>query len=674
MAPTYSSSRRSLDALDACTGACNLGLIIGCAAPIFIAISTLSIILVRRRIVARRSMVQAQEQEDEAISNGGSSFGMLYSRLSSIHPSRQSALVEVPQTPPGIQVETSSVKSISTLLPVKVHENIQEERISEENPNPEERPITPLLVLPSLSSMLGDFLSYGEAIDEQAPSESDVPKPKLSEGRSRPSLPGTDGLRTEEDLRSTKSNEGVSLARESSNDHLIAYMATSTTPMKSTPLSKWNIEAIEEEADPFAPMDVDDLVELMQPDIQTLPIIQSKPDLAVTTTLWSILVDSNSTLETLLPIRLNDFPSIPQVGLAHPRPEATEGVTASQSSLVLAFSRSTSAPASINLLADSVEDISRRFRLSSRRIFHSSRHCDPGQLWDEEDERRFSKAVVKGTPSRHTWSAGVSYSRSSSSGPGELWDDEDERRISCEVSGPIADEYLEALSTFATLSFASLDIISVPAGLGELHKSFRNSSEVPLALDSVDGDTTIGSSSESLESSRSTNVLLPHKNPGADAKSSLMFSSYSGGLCICQEIFVDSACVCESDISGGATIVELDDDDEENEASLKPDTSFGYQGVGFIPDQSQIFLSLDDNDVKSQSTSPATTVSPTASPNTRNSLASFAGLLEFDFDFETTDKYYSDDHQIPVVDMDIEPNSFYLSAICFTRIQWPWDP
>ena len=154
----------------------------------------------------------------------------------------------------------------------------------------------------------------------------------------------------------------------------------------------------------------------------------------MTTTLWSILVDSNSTLETLLPVRLDDFPSIPQVGLALLPPEATDGVAASQSSLVLAFSRSTSAPASINLLADSVEDISRRFRFPSRRAFFSSRQYDPGQLWDEEDECRFSKAVVKGKPLRHTWSAGVSYSRSSSSGPGELWDDEDERRISCEVS------------------------------------------------------------------------------------------------------------------------------------------------------------------------------------------------------------------------------------------------
>ncbi len=59
MAPIHSSYRRSLSALDACSGTCTLGLVIGCAAPIFIALSTFSILLIRRRVMAGRSTARA---------------------------------------------------------------------------------------------------------------------------------------------------------------------------------------------------------------------------------------------------------------------------------------------------------------------------------------------------------------------------------------------------------------------------------------------------------------------------------------------------------------------------------------------------------------------------------------------------------------------------------------
>ncbi len=474
--------------------------------------------------------------------------------------------------------------------------------------------------------------------------------------------------------------------KEDYDGHFIAYMAASTTSVEtpSDTRLKTNDHVLDRGMDHFASMAVEDLVSCLRSDVQLPTTIQSKPNLAVATTLWSIIVDdsSNSTLETLFPVRLEDFPSIPKLGLALAVPPLTvleNTISVSQSSLVLAFSKSMSAPASLNLLDDKLEDVPRRICFHPRRMVCVTQQYDPGQLWDEDDERKFNDAVVRGKLLRNTWTAGVLYTRSSSSGPGELWDDEDDRRMSYEVSTQIVDECLEALSTFATLSFVSLDTISISDGLGGFHKFFQSSSDVPLA-GSTGGDTTMETSG-SLESFASTEVLLPQKC--ADTEFSL-FSSHSGGLCICHEVFPGSACVCDPDVSGGATIVELDDDAEPLKQDVRyacpsitalsyshtgvAQSSTGYQGVGFLHNHSQFSLSFDDIDIKSQNTSPATI---TTCASTRSSLASFVGLLEFDF--ETPEKRVVQD-QMQVVDMDVEPNTDYISAISFVRLPWSWAP
>lgn len=344
---------------------------------------------------------------------------------------------------------------------------------------------TPLLSLPSLPSILCEFTAYADAIEADPESFAEARRSStclLSEGRRASAFLLDEAFSSmDSNALSLSTAVGSSTASYPRDMKIISGCFVQTSCLALSPSSvaqsvneleqvfpilegRNNNTAIpssihlfagSEEGDPFVEMDVESLCNSQVEDAEEIQEI-STSQMQTSTTVWSVLLNSFSTLGSLRAVRLEDFPSVPSfvpqplgfgVNRFIPAPRSDE-------SLLLSLSHSLSAPASLNLLEIRLEDGLLPIRISDDPyLVECPDFSGPGELWDEDDEALFAPALqpqpietVRMT--RNTWTAGIVYSRSQK---GDLWDDDDDRRLS-------SASQFDALSTFASLSVRSLQI------------------------------------------------------------------------------------------------------------------------------------------------------------------------------------------------------------------------
>lgn len=517
MPPTTigTSLRRSLAALDSCSGPCTLSLLIGCAIPIVCVTSTFIFIWAKRR-----SRIRVAVQEN-VVPTHRSSFGMIYSRLSSISMNRRSTLT--PSIDPNLIPSSASRKS-SVVSLNRTSETPT--RVSLRNSTPTHR--APLLdtCIPALPSILGEFLLYSDVITStsdvetlpyQTPSSMPTQRYPVSPISIKPPTPPkTDAARSSpiSTIRSsTPQSLSVVIQEDDSNDTL----EKGNGPRKD---------------DPFESMDVEELSLYLTADTQLVdqPLLSKNENRnpAPIASMWSIL--ATSTIDTLTTVRLDDFPPVPSsISMSGSTPmwKAIPSSSISLLSLVKAWT-----PASLHLLDVKFDHSDKKFSCKHHCLAGPQLLSEPGQLWDDEDERRFSYPYRRHAtrPSmehmRKTWTAGMLYSRSC--GPGDLWDENDELLIS-QVSANSS----TSMSTLASISYVSLEFSMSDSDLDrtlstDFHAFYSGMED---ANDSAKGHN-IDAESDNTQSRKCPQLVHPLRQ-----------------LCICREIFhtVSSDCSCGAD-------------------------------------------------------------------------------------------------------------------------------
>ncbi|OCB87398.1 hypothetical protein A7U60_g5538 [Sanghuangporus baumii] len=309
--------------------------------------------------------------------------------------------------------------------------------------------VPPLASLPSLSSMLCEFTAYADAIEPENLAEArrsstclldsvfssmDVTALSFTELPLSPSLPPI------QPAMSALSLDCPGLSREMSQSEEKHVEERSLLAMPIS-LSKKPSSLFYEE-DPTSLEDLDfAVVSLCDTDTDTsTPTAEddieeiSTSQLVSATTTCSIILDSTSTLASLLAVRLSQFPAVPALPPLSLLSFVAKSIVTrrSQSSIGSTITCSISAPASLNIIDIQLDDTLPQRNPDGRFLMDWPSFSNPGELWDEEDDLLFSvylpkKRVDLSKPVRHTWTAGVKYSRSEK---GDLWDDEDDRRFS----------------------------------------------------------------------------------------------------------------------------------------------------------------------------------------------------------------------------------------------------
>ncbi|KAL5507548.1 hypothetical protein ACEPAH_7004 [Sanghuangporus vaninii] len=309
--------------------------------------------------------------------------------------------------------------------------------------------VPPLASLPSLSSMLCEFTAYADAIEPENLAEArrsstclldsvfssmDVKALSFTELPLSPSLPPI------QPAMSALSLDFPGLPGETSHFEEKHVEERSIFAM-SIPLSKKPSSLFYEE-EPISLEDLDfDVVSLCDTNIDSsTPTPEddieeiSTSQLVSATTSCSIILDSTSTLASLLAVRLSQFPAVPALPPLSLLSFVAKSIVTrrSQSSIGSTITCSISAPASLNIIDIQLDDALPQRNPDGRFLTDWPSFSNPGELWDEEDDLLFSlclpkKRVDLSKPVRHTWTAGIKYSRSDK---GDLWDDEDDRRFS----------------------------------------------------------------------------------------------------------------------------------------------------------------------------------------------------------------------------------------------------
>lgn len=184
------------------------------------------------------------------------------------------------------------------------------------------------------------------------------------------------------------------------------------------------------------------------------------------TTVWSLPLDSSSTLASVMAVRLSEFPPVPEI-FAHMlnrktsvQPQTDVNVFPTKRSEDSDVTRSLSLPASLNLLEVRLDDIFWDKRYHGPVLYPFPDTSGAGELWDEDDDNQFAVCVrqmATDSPkaTRYTWTAGMPVPHRSEAG--DLWDEDDERRVSC----------VGQFSEFKVVSFTSLTGFgSTESGLG----------------------------------------------------------------------------------------------------------------------------------------------------------------------------------------------------------------
>lgn len=308
--------------------------------------------------------------------------------------------------------------------------------------------VPPMVSLPSLSSMLCEFTAYADVIEPENLSEArrsstclldsvfsskDVKALSFTELPVSPSLPPIHPVTSALSLNFESTSAGRSFFEGKwRREELCAHPGL----LGETPSSPFfrDRSSVAEEPD-FSrahecEVDIEAIVPPQEDEVEEIDTSQ----LASTTTICSLALDSSSTLASLLAVRLSQFPPVPalppllQLGFAG-RSLITR---TSQSSLGSTVTCSLSAPASLNILEIQLNEALPPTGPIGPLLENWPSFSNPGELWDKEDDLLFSvcvpkKPITPSKPIRHTWTAGIRYSRSDK---GDLWDDEDDRRFS----------------------------------------------------------------------------------------------------------------------------------------------------------------------------------------------------------------------------------------------------
>ncbi|KAL5523501.1 hypothetical protein ACEPAG_7674 [Sanghuangporus baumii] len=309
--------------------------------------------------------------------------------------------------------------------------------------------VPPLASLPSLSSMLCEFTAYADAIEPENLAEArrsstclldsvfssmDVKALSFTELPLSPSLPPIQPVTSALSLDLPGLSGETSQSEEKHvEDRSLLAMPISLSRNASSLFCKEQSTAIEEldfTAVSLCDLDIDEFTPTSEDDIEEI----STSQLVSATTTCSIILDSTSTLASLLAVRLSQFPAVPALPPLSLLSFVAKTIVTrrSQSSIGSTITCSISAPASLNIIDIQLDDALPQRNLDGQFLMDWPSFSNPGELWDEEDDLLFSvclpkKRVDLSKPVRHTWTAGIKYSRSDK---GDLWDDEDDRRFS----------------------------------------------------------------------------------------------------------------------------------------------------------------------------------------------------------------------------------------------------
>ncbi|KAI5118236.1 hypothetical protein M0805_008872 [Coniferiporia weirii] len=444
-----------------CSGSC-AQVIVGCVLPLLAVASSIPIMLVRRHISCKHSILRSQ-----LLKNTSRVPATPRAPLNSVYIARVNYYLPAIDTMPSLSVTESDFDEAAATSSIEKEDTRSVSIASSKSSAilPYDKP--PMISLPSLPSILCEFTVYADAIESEQLAEAKQSSICLLESvfssmdvsalsypafllAESPSLgfPATPSSTLEKhDTFSSESGnlpsaygEDVQLTAESERKTVSPFIMASTLSSVA--------EEREDDVDLFHDTNGCGPSATHLYDQEIIEEINTS-QLSQTTTLWSVRIDSLSTLASLLASRLAEFPSVPTFLPQGPGRGQVAIFTGrrSESSINSTVSYSISAPASLNVLEIRVGDFLPQRAPNVPCLLRQPAPAEPGELWDEEDDLRFSvclppKPTGSSKPSRYTWTAGVSYSRSEN---GELWDDEDDRRFSC--MGNIG-----ALATFASLS------------------------------------------------------------------------------------------------------------------------------------------------------------------------------------------------------------------------------
>lgn len=529
----------------------SLQVIIGCVAPFFLVTSFIPIVVYRRHLQTRAVNLAQEAQSRATVHPTPRTIPTPRLPLTSVYVARVDYYLPALDTGSCTMASLSiagseanhsnvSLRSAPSLppLPTRIHAT------PAQIPKPELPHVLPenaLASLPSLPSMLNEFTAYADVIEPKFLSETKQSSSCLLDSAFSSmdvqalSFPSISGLRAQLPPSSGTLSVSIPSKRCVSRLEIRNYIeevfesdSELSSPEASVNQCPFNANSVS--SSPGLTSFADRLeVSLVAP--TELPIDEKDlsvdmnikglcshengvkignatsnsplPYLVPSLSKLSLVVDSSSTIGSVLAVRLSDFPAVP----AFPPKILSKGqnlvlvTRQSISSITSTISRSLSAPASLNILEIRVEDFFRTShpcdRLLRTRISDHFSLTEPGELWDEDDDKLF--AVRQLPPpdltsrpyglSRHTWTAGVVYNREDK---GDLWDDEDERRYSTVI--PVKFKGLGLLPfemESSTDGILSNNIGSMNGGLPSL---------------SSDSGTTLEDQSQTLQPEKKTNV------------------------------------------------------------------------------------------------------------------------------------------------------------------------
>ncbi|KAL5485451.1 hypothetical protein ACEPAI_8093 [Sanghuangporus weigelae] len=309
--------------------------------------------------------------------------------------------------------------------------------------------VPPLDSLPSLSSMLCEFTAYADAIEPESLAEArrsstclldsvfssmDVKALSFTELPLSPSLPPIQPVTSALSLDFPSLSGGTSQLEEKYvEERTLLAMPISLSKKPSSLFYEeepTSVEDLDFAVVSLCDTDIDASIPSPEDDIEEI----STSHLVSATTSCSIIVDSTSTLASLLAVRLSQFPAVPALPPLSLLSFVAKSIVTrrSQSSIGSTITCSISAPASLNIIDIQLDDALPERNPDGQFLMGWPSFSNPGELWDEEDDLLFSvylpkKRIDLSKPVRHTWTAGIKYSRSDK---GDLWDDEDDRRFS----------------------------------------------------------------------------------------------------------------------------------------------------------------------------------------------------------------------------------------------------
>ncbi|EJD02656.1 uncharacterized protein FOMMEDRAFT_28368 [Fomitiporia mediterranea MF3/22] len=504
MPPVFTEGSKASEVKSTCSGICTPQIVLGCVITFVILISSVPVIIFRRKIARKFT---SQRIKTHLTTPRATATPRL--PLNSIYIARVDYYLPISDTVLSQPAVEDKCEDNSSLLAVKSNS------AASLVPSASNKG-APILSLPSLSSMLGEFTAYADAIELEVLTEARQSSNCLLDSvfssmdvnaLSYTELPKCASVLKVVDPTSPEDNitHSSSACVPSSPEQQPMQpmqpapvlpapedLVTKLVSFRSKGISKSEKSRTEESQDivvgSFQGAGIELSLAGRNEDVEEISTSQLVP----ATTSWSIIIDSSSTLASMLGAKLAEFPPVPPL----PPLSFTSGYVVTFQSESSLSSLITSSISSTKILDIRIEDFLPRRRLSLPYLIGWFGRPDPGELWDEEDDVLFSsrlpqKPIDFSKPIRHTWTAGFSYSNSNK---GELWDDDDDRRFSYDGK-PMTFE------TFASSSI--LNLRSDDAYVGDL-PSLDTSSSISLVRVAQSQKTITVSSIRDLRKATST--------------------------------------------------------------------------------------------------------------------------------------------------------------------------